>query len=94
MIAYDYTDEQALDRRLAAREAHLEGLKKMYEEGTLINGGAILDESGKMIGSTVYFDFPSREALDECIQADPYVTGKVWEKIDVQPVKLVPFGEK
>lgn len=29
LIAYDYTDEGALNRRLACRELHLEGLQSL-----------------------------------------------------------------
>jgi uncharacterized protein len=32
-------------------------------------------------------DFPDRQALDEWIEADPYVTGGVWKEIDVSPYR-------
>ncbi len=48
--AFDDSDENALERRMAAREAHLEAARKSKGDGRLITAGAILDEAGKMIG--------------------------------------------
>ena len=47
VTAYDYTDAQAIDRRLAVREQHFVGIKKMIENGSFLSGGAILDEAEK-----------------------------------------------
>jgi hypothetical protein len=91
ITAYDGTDEGAPDRRIQVRSEHLEKARKMKEQGHLIEGGAILDDDGKMIGSTLYMQFDSREELQQYIDEDPYVTGKVWEKIEVKPIKLVKF---
>lgn len=88
VIAYDGKDAGAKQRRLAARKAHLEGAAALHEEGRLIAGGAILDGADNMIGSTVYVDFESREALDRWLNSDPYVTGNVWQDISVQPIRL------
>lgn len=88
VTAYDGTDADAMTRRMAAREAHLAGIAMLKQEGKIIAGGAILDDAGKMIGSTVYTEFESREALDQWLDADPYVTGNVWQQITVQPIRL------
>ena len=53
VTAFDYTDADALDRRLAHREQHLAGVRKLITEGRFLSGGAILDDAGKMIGSTL-----------------------------------------
>lgn len=92
VTAYDYTDDDAITRRLANRDKHLADVKTMIKAGTFLSGGAILDENNKMIGSTVHVQFNSREQLDAWIKNDPYTTGKVWEKIDIKEVKLVPIG--
>lgn len=91
VTAFDYTDADALDRRMAQREAHLAGVRKLIMEGRFLSGGAILDDDGRMIGSTLHLDFPDRAALDAQLQSDPYVAGKVWEKIEVRQVRLVPL---
>jgi len=94
IIAYDGTDPEAKKRRLAARQAHLDGVQVMIKEDTFINGGAILDDAGEMIGSTLYVEFSSRETLDEWLQSDPYVTRGVWKDIEIKPIKLVPFTKR
>lgn len=88
VIAYDGTDPEAKARRLRVREAHLSGIRALKEAGTFINGGAILDDNGEVIGSTLYMDFPSREALDKWVAGDPYVTGQVWVNIEARPIRL------
>lgn len=88
VIAYDGKDAEAKQRRLRARAAHLEGVQEMKREGSFINGGAILDENGEMIGSTLYVEFASREELNRWLSADPYVTGGVWVDIEVKPIRL------
>jgi len=89
IMALDGKDPDALDRRMAARTAHLENVRKMEARKTFIRGGAILDEDDRMIGSTLYVEFPSREDVDEYLKKDPYVTGKVWLDIKVYPIRLV-----
>jgi uncharacterized protein YciI len=88
LIAFDGTDPEALDRRMKVRPDHLENVADLKKKGKFILGGAILDDDGKMIGSMIVYDFPDRAALDECLQAEPYVTGDVWRKIDIRPYRL------
>ncbi|NVK41354.1 MAG: hypothetical protein HWE39_08925 [Oceanospirillaceae bacterium] len=88
VTAYDYTDEEAIIRRLDNRDAHLNGLEKISKEGIFKSGGAILDKNGKMVGSSVHVEFPNIDLLNEWLNNDPYMIGKVWEKIEVQEVKL------
>jgi uncharacterized protein YciI len=88
VIAKDGTDAEAPARRLAAREQHLVGARRYVEEGAVIAGGAILDDDGRMIGSTIIYEVPDRAALDAIIAADPYVTGGVWRDIEIMPFRL------
>ena len=88
IIAYDGQDSEAKARRLRVRQAHLDGVQAMKQAGTFINGGAILDENGEVIGSTLYVDFPSRADLDQWLASDPYITGGVWVDIEVRPIRL------
>ncbi|OLO26315.1 hypothetical protein BTR23_23415 [Alkalihalophilus pseudofirmus] len=90
ITAYDGTDEKALDRRLAAREDHLRGVEERFPKGEHLYGAAILDDEGKMIGSVMVVDYPSREELDEWLKVEPYVVKNVWQKIDIQPCKVAP----
>lgn len=91
VIAYDGTDEGALERRLAVREAHLESAKKMFEAGKWLYAAGILDDDGKMIGSMIVCDFPSRDELEEWLKVEPYVVGEVWKEINVNRAQVAPF---
>ena len=87
ITAYDGTDAEAPARRQAVRDAHLAGARELTEKGHFLIGGAILDDAGNMIGSAVVCEFSSRAELDAWLERDPYVTGKVWQKIEVVPFR-------
>lgn len=89
LIAMDGDDAGGLDRRLASREAHLEGIVTLKEQGHLLVGGAILDDDGKMIGSAVIYDFPDRESAEKCVAEDPYTKGDVWRNVTLHPFRMV-----
>ena len=91
VTALDYTDADALNRRMGNREQHLAVVRKLIMDGHFLSGGAILNDDGRMIGSTLHMEFPARADLDAQLRSDPYVVGKVWEKIEVRQVKLVPL---
>lgn len=91
LIAYDGKDEKALERRMAVREQHLAFARRQQANGQLLYGGAILDDAGKMIGSCGVYDFPDRAAFDAALAIDPYVTGKVWQNITIQPYRVAPL---
>jgi len=91
VTAMDYTDEDALNRRMENREAHLDGARQLIAEGRFLSGGAILDEQEKMIGSTLHLEFPDRESLEAHLEKDPYISGKVWETIEIREARLVPL---
>ncbi|MEC9483775.1 MAG: YciI family protein [Halomonas sp.] len=88
VVAYDYTDDEALERRLANRDAHLEGVRQLARQGRFLSGGAILDDEGKMVGSSAHFRFADRQALDAWLETEPYMTGRVWERVDIREVRL------
>ena len=90
VIGLDGTDESALSRRMAVREAHLAGARRMQDQKRLLYSCALLDDSGKMIGSIMIVDFPSREDLDDWLRVEPYIVGKVWEKVETRPCKVGP----
>ncbi|WP_026463727.1 YciI family protein [Adhaeribacter aquaticus] len=88
ITAYDFTDAQALDRRMAARPFHLEVVKKLKQSGNFLIGGAILNSEGKMVGSSVIVQFDQEKELQQWLREDPYATQQVWEKIEVKPFKV------
>ncbi len=92
VLGYDGTDEGALARRLAVREPHLKGFKEKVEQGIFIYGSAILDDEGKMIGSMIICDFPSREAMHEqWLINEPYVLGEVWKRMEIHRTQVPAF---
>jgi uncharacterized protein YciI len=88
VTGYDYTDEGALDRRMAVRPHHLDLATEMREKGNYLFGGAILNDDGKMIGSTMVFQFEKEEELEAWKQNEPYITQKIWETVDVKPFRV------
>lgn len=90
VIGLDGKDESALSRRMAAREAHLKLGKTMREEKHLLYACALLDDSEQMMGSIMVVDFATREDLDNWLKIEPYMVGKVWEKLEIRPCKPGP----
>jgi uncharacterized protein len=88
LLAYDGTDSAAPERRLKVRQEHLDKISNLKKNGEFLFGGAILNDEGKMIGSMILYEFPDRETLDERIKDEPYITTRVWEKIEIKPFRL------
>jgi uncharacterized protein len=88
IMARDAVDPEAQARRQAVRPRHLCEIQPLVDAGNILTGGAILDDDGNMRGSVLLVDFPSREALDAWLDNDPYVTGGVWQEIEVVPFRV------
>ena len=86
--ALDFPD--ALERRLAVREAHLEGIRHMKANGTFHLGGALLNDEGRMIGSMMLIEMPDDAAVQTWLKGEVYVTNRVWDHIDVRPFRPAP----
>ena len=93
VLAYDGHDSDARARRDAVRSAHLAHVQPMVQRGEIILGGAILDEFGAMIGSMLVVDLPDHVAVDAWLDRDPYVTGNVWQRIEVKPFRIAVQSE-
>ncbi|MCS6808786.1 MAG: YciI family protein [Bacteroidota bacterium] len=91
IYAKDYTDTDAVHRRMEARSAHFEGVKALKARGCFIVGGALLNEDGRMIGSMMVLEFPTRADLDAWYAQEPYVIGKVWENVEIHQAALATF---
>ena len=106
ITAFDGTDSEALSRRLAVRAAHIELGNKYRDKGNHLYAAAILNDTetlndtaqsntgqnntAQMIGSVMIVEFNSRAELDSWLAEEPYVTGNVWQKIDIKPCKVAP----
>jgi uncharacterized protein len=88
LLGHDGSDADALNRRMNAREDHLKKIDQLRQSGIFLFGGAILSDSGQMIGSMVVYEVPDRESLDEVLKDEPYILGKVWERVEIKPLRL------
>ncbi len=89
VIAYD--NEDALERRLESRDAHIQGARKLMAEGKIVNAGALIEDE-KMVGSTLLIDFENEDEIDQWLENEPYVQNNVWnmDEFQIVPVKLLP----
>lgn len=87
ITALDY--ENQLEKRLANRETHLVELKAAIKKGLIISAGAITNDNGDMIGSSIHANFESRDELDQWLANEPYARNGVWESVDIRTINLV-----
>ena len=80
-----------LAKRMEVRPRHLEGMEKLRSH--IICAGGLLDDDGRMKGSVLILDFPSRADLDAYLAAEPYVVEQVWEKVEVETMNVVIGGK-
>ena len=85
----------SLDKRSAARPAHLARLQALQEEGRLLLAGpfpavdAVDPGAAGFTGSLIVAEFASLQAAREWADADPYVAAGVYRQVTVQPFKKV-----
>ncbi|HYD19431.1 MAG TPA: YciI family protein [Patescibacteria group bacterium] len=84
----------ALERRMAQRQAHIDVCGAMKADGRMLYGVALLNDEGQMCGSMIVLDLPDRAAVDEYLKTEPYVTGDVWGEIKVTQCKVGPSFAK
>ncbi len=90
VIGRDGSDEAALERRMAAREAHMGVVKQGIDAGQNIMAAAMLNDEEQMSGSVMIVEFEDRAALDAWLKEEPYVTGEVWKDIEIIECKIPP----
>jgi uncharacterized protein YciI len=86
-IVKAYDGEGMLEKRMAVRPRHLEGMARLGSH--VICAGGLLDEDGKMKGSVLIMDFTDRSGLEAYLSGEPYVREGVWEKIEVERMNVV-----
>ena len=91
IIGLDIPD--SLEKRLAARPAHVTRLQAMQEAGRLILAGPFpaIDASDPgdagFSGSLIVAEFASLQEAENWAQADPYVAGGIYAQVTVKPFK-------
>jgi len=87
--------EHSLDKRLAARPAHLERLHQLKAEGRLVLAGPhpAVDSNDPgaagFSGSLIVAEFDALTAAQAWAEADPYVAAGVYAQVLVKPFKHV-----
>lgn len=85
----------SLEKRLAARPAHLARLEALQAEGRLILAGpcpaidAVDPGPAGFSGSVIVAEFASLDAAQRWADADPYAAAGVYAKVAVKPFKQV-----
>jgi uncharacterized protein YciI len=83
----------SLEKRLAARPAHVERLKALVAEGRLVIAGPhpLIDAEDPgpagFSGSLIVAEFASRELALAWASADPYVAAGVYARVTVKPFR-------
>lgn len=88
VIGRDHTDADALNRRMAVREAHLAGMEPLKASGKVVYVAAMKNEEGKLNGSIIFFDVESKDEVAEYLKSEPYIQNNVWESYEIQEVAL------
>ncbi len=85
----------SLQPRLAARPAHVARLKQLQDQGRLLLAGPLpaVDSNDPgpagFSGSLIVAEFDSLTAARAWADADPYVAGGVYTRVEVKPFRKV-----
>ena len=88
-------NDNSLEKRLAARPAHLERIKALSNEGRLILAGPnpAIDSNDPgpagFTGSIIIAEFDSLDSAKNWAGNDPYVSAGVYANVTVKPFKHV-----
>jgi len=94
-VIYSEDVSDSLEKRAAARPAHIERLKALHDQGRVVIAGptpAIDSEdpgTAGMTGSRVGIEFETLEEAKVWADADPYVAAGVYKSVTVKPFKRV-----
>ena len=87
--------ENSLEIRMKTREAHLQRVRELADQGRVLVAGphpAIDAEdpgTAGFTGSLLILDFPTLEEAQTWADADPYVVAGVYQRVVVKPFKRV-----
>ncbi|MGB9093967.1 MAG: YciI family protein [Gallionella sp.] len=91
IIGQDVAD--SLDKRVAARPAHVARLQELQNQGRLLLAGpfpavdAADPGAAGYSGSLIVAEFPSLAAAQDWANADPYVAAGVYAQVRAQPFR-------
>jgi uncharacterized protein len=82
-----------LDKRMAARPAHVARLQELQRQGRILLAGPFpavdAEDPGTagFSGSLIVAEFTSLSAAQDWAKADPYVTSGIYEEVSVRPFR-------
>ena len=88
-----YDTPNSLDKRVAARPAHVARLQAMQTDGRLLLAGpfpaidAVDSGAAGFTGSLIVAEFTSLQAAQDWANADPYFAAGVYASVDIKPFK-------
>jgi uncharacterized protein len=94
-VIYGTDVPNSLERRLGARAAHLDRLKKLQDEGRLLLAGPFpaVDSNDPgpagFSGSLIVAEFDSLADAEHWAKADPYVLAGACASVTVKPFRKV-----
>lgn len=83
----------SLEKRKAARPAHIARLQALLDEGRLLVAGPFpaieSDDPGPagFTGSLILAEFPSQAEAESWAKDDPYVAAGVYESVSIKPFR-------
>lgn len=93
IIGHDNAD--SLEKRLAARPAHLARLTELQQAGRLLLAGpfpaidSVDPGPAGFTGSLIVAEFTDLNSAQTWAEADPYVSAGVYARVTVQPFRKV-----
>jgi uncharacterized protein YciI len=90
IIAWDGTDQDALDRRMAVRDRHLEVITCWAREGRLQLGFPTFRPDGSVAGSIMFLD-EDEVGAKEYLSEEPFARESVWQSYEARPFRIAPL---
>lgn len=92
VLGFNYPAPEGPERRKACRQEHLQLGEKLYRDGKWRYAAGILNEVGELVGSVIICEFSSCQELEgDWLSQEPYLINKVWEKVEIHPIRPAPF---
>lgn len=90
IIAWDGTDKDALDRRMAVRDRHLAVITRWAKEGKLQLGFPTFRADGSVAGSIMFLD-EDEVGAKEYLAEEPFAREGVWQSYQARPFRIAPL---
>ncbi|MGB4704934.1 MAG: YciI family protein [Candidatus Saccharicenans sp.] len=92
VLGFDHPAPEGPARRQSCRPSHLQLGESLHRQGRWLYAAALLNDSGEPIGSVIICEFDSQEQLEnEWLSREPYILNRVWQKVEIFPIRPAPF---